>query len=301
MNNADSIIVAGTFLSSTEPIDSLYLYFNDVLVEESDQDTINKLFDTNLYNREMHEIKLIAKGTFGTLDTAINYIMINPEIYDLQRPLGTIDGINYISDTSVTLSLFAPYKEFVYLIGDFNDWKIDTLYYMNRDSVNADSMHWWLTINGLTSGQEYAFQYLIDNELRIADPYTEKILDPWNDHFIQSSTYPNLKPYPHGNTEFIVSILQTSQQPFTWVYSDTFQPPPQKNLVIYETLVRDFIQNHDFQTMIDTLDYFQNLGINAIELMPVNEFGGNISWGYNPAFYFAPDKYYGPAENLKRL
>jgi len=121
MNNGDSVFVAGTFLSSNEPIDSLYLYFNDILVEETDQDTINKLFDTNLYSRGMHEIRLIVKGTFGTQDTAFNYIIINPELNNLSRPLGTIDGINYNSDNSVTLSLFAPYKEFVYLIGDFND------------------------------------------------------------------------------------------------------------------------------------------------------------------------------------
>jgi 1,4-alpha-glucan branching enzyme len=301
MELGDSVNVAGTFVASFEPLDSLYLYFNDILVEQTDQDTINKLFDTNLYSRGMHEIKLIVKGTTGTKDTAYIYIMINPDVNEAQRPAGIIDGINYNSDTSVTLSLFAPYKEFVYLIGDFNDWKIDTIYYMNRDSVNTDSVHWWLTLNGLTSGQEYAFQYQIDNELRIADPYTEKILDPWNDLSIPPATFPNLMPYPKGKTDYIVSVFQTGQQPFTWVYSDTFQPPPQKNLVIYETLVRDFIQNHDFQTMIDTLDYFQNLGINAIELMPVNEFDGNSSWGYNPVFYFAPDKFYGPAENLKRF
>ncbi len=64
-------------------------------------------------------------------------------------------------------------------------------------------------------------------------------------------------------------------------------------------LVRDFTANHDYKTLIDTLNYLVNLGINAIELMPVNEFEGNISWGYNPSFYFAPDKYYGPKNDLK--
>ncbi|HQV34085.1 MAG TPA: alpha-amylase family glycosyl hydrolase, partial [Calditrichia bacterium] len=87
--------------------------------------------------------------------------------------------------------------------------------------------------------------------------------------------------------------------PFNWVYSDTFQAPPQEELIIYELLVRDFIARHDYQTLIDTLDYLKNLGINAIELMPFNEFEGNSSWGYNPSFYFAPDKYYGTEEALK--
>ena len=63
--------------------------------------------------------------------------------------------------------------------------------------------------------------------------------------------------------------------------------------------MRDFTANHDYKTLIDTLGYLSNLGINAIELMPVNEFEGNSSWGYNPSFYFAPDKYYGPKNDLK--
>ncbi|MCB0681020.1 MAG: hypothetical protein KDC32_08815, partial [Saprospiraceae bacterium] len=58
---------------------------------------------------------------------------------------------------------------------------------------------------------------------------------------------------------------------------------------------------HDYTTLIDTLDYLQNLGINAIELMPVQEFEGNISWGYNPSFHMALDKYYGPVNEFKRF
>jgi glycosidase len=61
------------------------------------------------------------------------------------------------------------------------------------------------------------------------------------------------------------------------------------------------VEKHDFKTIRDTLDYFVRLGVNAIELMPVNEFEGNSSWGYNPAMYFAVDKYYGPADDLKEL
>ena len=58
--------------------------------------------------------------------------------------------------------------------------------------------------------------------------------------------------------------------------------------MIYELLIRDFTAQHSYQSLIDSFQYFKNLGINAIELMPVNEFTGNESWGYNPTFYFAP-------------
>ena len=66
-------------------------------------------------------------------------------------------------------------------------------------------------------------------------------------------------------------------------------------------LVRDFTDERTFQAVIDRLDYLEELGINAIELMPVMEFEGNLSWGYNPAFMLAVDKFYGTETKLKQL
>ena len=66
-------------------------------------------------------------------------------------------------------------------------------------------------------------------------------------------------------------------------------------------LLRDFMSAHDWKTLRDTLNYFKTLGINAIEIMPLNEFEGNDSWGYNPDFFLAPDKYYGPKNTLKEF
>jgi glycosidase len=65
--------------------------------------------------------------------------------------------------------------------------------------------------------------------------------------------------------------------------------------------LRDFTKKRNYQTLTDTLDYLQRLGINAIELMPVNEFDGNLSWGYNPTYHYALDKYYGTPEAFKTL
>ena len=65
--------------------------------------------------------------------------------------------------------------------------------------------------------------------------------------------------------------------------------------------MRDFVNRHDFQTLMDTISYLKNLGINAIELMPINEFEGNESWGYNPAFHNALDKYYGTPDKFKEF
>ncbi|HWC54411.1 MAG TPA: alpha-amylase family glycosyl hydrolase, partial [Chitinophagaceae bacterium] len=213
-------------------------------------------------------------------------------------PAGVRDGINYESDnTAVTLVLYAPSKNRVSVIGEFpgSNWTEQTQYQMNR---TPDGNYWWLRITGLTAGTEYAFQYLVDGSIKIADPYAEKILDPYNDGTIPSSTYPNLKTYPTGLTTGVVSIVQTGQTAYNWQVTN-FNRPDKRNLIIYELLLRDFVGNHDWNTLRDTLNYLKNLGVNAVEIMPFNEFEGNLSWGYNPDFYFAPDKYYGPSNTLK--
>ncbi len=224
------------------------------------------------------------------------------EVTDRSRPVGIKDGVNYNSSdpSKVTLSVFAPGKCSMHAVGDFNDWQVNNTSLMFRDALRPDSVHWWLPITNLPANQEIGYQYVADGELRFADLFSTLILDQSYDGFIHPNTYPNLKPYPHGKTHGPVSVLQTDRSPYPWKVTD-FEPPPPEELVIYEILLRDYLHAHDWATLTDTLGYLQRLGINAIELMPIAEFGGNLNWGYQPNFYFAPDKYYGPADDLKRF
>ena len=230
-----------------------------------------------------------------TISDTINFFVSSPATV-APLPAGTADGINYEQgDTSAILVLRAPGKTRVTVVGDFNNWTEQTAYQMNK---TPDGKFFWLRITGLTAGSEYAYQYYVDGTLKIADPYTQKILDPSNDPSITTATYPALKTYPTGKTTGIVSVLQTRETVYSWQVN-TFNRPDKHSIVIYELLVRDFVAAHDWKTIKDTLAYLKNLGINTIEVMPFNEFEGNLSWGYNPDFYFAPDKYYGPKNNLK--
>jgi glycosidase len=244
---------------------------------------------------------IVAEANDGiTTKTDTFQFFINGGITIAPLPSGVRDGINYETDnTAVTLVLYAPSKNRVSVIGEFagSNWTEQSQYQMNK---TPDGNYWWLRITGLTPGTEYAFQYLVDGTLKIAEPYAEKILDQSNDGFIPSSTYPNLKTYPAGSTTGIVSILQTASPQYNWQVTN-FTKPDKRKLVIYELLMRDFLAAHDWNTLRDTLNYLQNLGVNAIEVMPFNEFEGNNSWGYNPDFYFAPDKYYGPKNTLQRF
>lgn len=275
------------------------LFVNGVEKASTNNATIEYQFIADQYPAGRNDVKIIATGITGDKDSSAFVILRNPEINNAPLPAGNIHGINY-NGNEVTLALFAPYKEFVYLIGDFNDWKVDVNYQMNRYEPKADSVIWWITLSNLTPLQEYAYQFLIDGSLRIYDPYTDKILDPSNDSGISATVYPNLKSYPSQKTSGIVSVLQTGQTPYNWRIP-VFERPAKEKLIVYEMLVRDFVATHSYKTLIDTLSYFKKLGINAIELMPVSEFDGNDSWGYNPTTYFAPDKYYGTKDDLKKF
>lgn len=214
-----------------------------------------------------------------------------------ELPAGAKDGVAFVnSGKSAIVTLFAPGKNSVALIGDFNDWQPAS----SPMKKTPDGNTWWVQIDNLDPDIEYAYQFLVNGTLKVADPYCEKILDPNNDGGIPPATYPNLKPYPSGKTTGIVSIMQANQPTYTWK-NTAFVRPAKNNLVIYELLVRDFTSEHSYVATLQKLDYLSSLGINAIELMPVNEFEGNSSWGYNPSFYFAPDKYYGTKVALQNF
>lgn len=250
-----------------------------------------------------NEVTILAVTEAGEeKEYSVTFTFAIPDVVDQPRPAGIEDGITYHDDdpTKVTLSMWAPGKEYVYVIGDFNNWQVESDYLMKRDVVDADNVHFWLEVDGLTPGQEYAFQYLIDGNLRMADLFSEKVLSPWNDQWISESTYPNLMPFPHDFTTEMVTVIQPGREPFEWTANDFVRPDPSE-MVVYELLIRDFFEDETYANLADTLGYLERLGVNAIELMPVSNFDGNDSWGYNPNFHLALDKAYGPAHEFKRF
>ena len=244
-------------------------------------------------------VKIEADITTEVLSIERTYTFIDASGNVAPRPAGITDGINYgPDDTKVTLSLLAPNKEFVFVVGDFTNWQVDPAYQMNK---TPDGERYWLEITGLTPGQEYVFQYWVDGDITIGDPLADKVADPWNDSSIPASVYPNLPAYDRTDLA-IATVLQTGQTPYQWAPSeDTWVRPPKEELVVYELLVRDFVGSHFYQDVIDSLDYLESLGVNAIELLPIMEFEGNESWGYNPMYFLAPDKYYGTKDDLKEF
>ena len=284
----DNIEIGG---NSTDA-DSTFVYNDGELIYSGIGNSFNTSIVATSYGK--HWVIATAKDENASISDSIYYYVRNASMVE-ELPAGIKDGINYIDETTATLCLLAPEKEFIFVLGDFNNWEIENGYEMK---MTPDGLRFWVELSDLEANKEYVFQYFIDGSIRVGDPYADKVSDPWNDKWISNSTYPNLIEYPSEKTTGIATVLQTNQEPYEWQI-DNFSNPNVEDLVIYELLVRDFIAAHDFNTLIDTLDYLERLGINAIELMPNSEFEGNSSWGYNPNYYFAPDKYYGPKNTFK--
>ena len=261
---------------------------------------------TNITSNQNYELE-ITQGV--SVQTKKFSVIVTPSTVSQAIPSGKLDGINYDSadPTKAILVLDAPGKDFIYVAGSFNNWQPDTSYSMKKD---VSSSKFWLELTGLTPGVDYTYQYwVVDNTpvanspvlVKTADPYSTLVLSNFDDPYISATVYPNLPVYPAGQ-EREVTVLKTGQTSYPWTTATTnFVKPEKDNLVVYEVLVRDFDANRSYQNLIDRIDYFKNLKINAIELMPVMEFDGDESWGYNTSFHLANDKAYGPADKLKEF
>ena len=210
-------------------------------------------------------------------------------------------GITYdpADPTKVGLAIYAPLKPYVHVIGSFNNWAVSANYLMKRDAANSDL--YWLEVTGLTPQQVYTFQYRTADGIKVADPYSPLVLSPDDDPWINqyANVYPDLPAYPAGQS-FDVSVIQTAKPVYNWTVTN-FTKPAKENLIVYELLVRDFTTERTWQSLIDKVSYLKSLNINAVELMPVMEFDGNNSWGYNTGFHYALDKAYGTPEKFKEF
>lgn len=307
--NSNTIINSGSNLAisanNTNGAANYNLLANGVSISTTSGTTFSYT-DSNITSNKCYELQI----TQGITSFSKKFcVIVVPTVVSQALASGLEDGINYNSSdaTKATLVLTAPGKDFVYVAGSFNNYVPDNSYAMKKDPTTGK---FWLELTGLTSGTNYTFQYLTVDQtplsgsqsiIKCADPFSTLVLSPYDDSGISAISYPNIPVYPAGQ-QFEVTVLQTGQATYPWSASTTgFVKPNKDNLVVYEVLIRDFDANRNFQTLIDKMDYFKNLKINAIELMPVMEYEGNEGWGYNPAFHLALDKYYGTKAKMQEF
>lgn len=210
-------------------------------------------------------------------------------------------------DGSVTFCFGAPEKDHVLLVGSWNDYAFSTDQVMDyQDTENG--RYFWTTISVLDNDTMYCYYFIVDGQYTVGDPYARLVLDPYNDKWLDTNVFPNLPDYPWDKVDTVpVAVYQGSMNDYDWQVEDFVGPDP-SNLIIYELLFRDFTGtegkaegNGTVRQAMEKLPYLQKLGVNAIELLPIMEFNGNISWGYNPNFYFAVDKAYGTPDDYKEF
>ena len=220
------------------------------------------------------------------------------------RPSGISNGIYYDPNdpTVVTLCTYAANKtaaaSHVFVLGDMTNWRLDNAYQMKKDGN-----YFWLKLTGLTAGQEYRFQYAIERadgeHVQISDLYSEKVISQ-NDQLARKAD-PTLIGYPlRGADGGYVTVIQPGKPAFQWSQATlSFQRPNKDNLVIYEVWPYDHTAERTLTALTGRLDYIENLGVNAVELMPMCEFEYPDGWGYAPTHYFASHKACGSSEQLK--
>lgn len=188
-----------------------------------------------------------------------------------------VEGMGAIvTDEGVAFRVWAPNAHHVSVVGDFNDWYND-----KNELFSEDNGYWYTFIENAQVGQHYKYYIRTgDQELYKIDPYAREVTN--------------------SNGDGVIAKLD-----FNWSTPD-FKMASWNSLVIYELHIGTFFRNNenevgDFDSVASHLNYLKTLGINCIELMPVAEFPGGQSWGYNPSLPFAIEQDYGGQYALANL
>lgn len=197
------------------------------------------------------------------------------------------------------------------LFDDVNDRKASRVIHL--DPSRHRTFHYWhVLVEGLSVGQVYAFRatgpFLPEHGLRFDS--SKILLDPYGRAVAVPTRYDrDAAVRPGDNTRFSMKSVVTDLTTYDWE-GDTPLYRPFNRTIIYEMHVRGFTQHPNsgvdghkrgtYAGLIEKIPYLQDLGITAVELLPVFQFdpqeappGLSNYWGYNPVSFFAPHAEYG--------
>lgn len=184
-------------------------------------------------------------------------------------------GANLV-EGGCSFRVWAPFATGVSVVGTFSEWSPKQL-------ASEGNGYWSGVIQGAAYRDEY--KYVLQGEHEVL----------WkNDPYAREMTHSN------GNSVII-------DPSYPWPDEKQYSMPPWNELVIYEMHVGTFNDSKggppgNFETAIGRLDYLANdLGVNAIHIMPPYEFAGAFSWGYNPSHIFAIERDYGGPKAFRRF
>lgn len=190
---------------------------------------------------------------------------------------GPVAGMGaVVHDGGVTFRVWAPHADSVSVVGDFNDWDPAA-----TPLAPEGNGHWAVDVPVAKPGDEYKY-HLVNGE----------------------ASFDRIDPQAARVTNSVGNAVIHDHRAFDW-QGDDFRCPQHNELVVYELHVGSFNRPGEavgtFDDVLARLDHLAALGVNAVELMPVMEFAGDLSWGYNPAHLFAVESAYGGPDKLKEF
>jgi 1,4-alpha-glucan branching enzyme len=176
----------------------------------------------------------------------------------------------------VAFRVWAPHAEAVFVTGSFNQWSPDA-----HPMLKDKDGYWYADIDTAAIGHEYKYRIITgDKQFLRMDPYARQVISSVGNAVVHD---------PH----------------FDWG-DDHYRLPAVNELVIYEMHLGTFnddanAKSDKFADAVQKLEYLKHLGVNVIEVMPLAQFAGNLSWGYNPSCVFAVETNYGGPVGFKRF
>lgn len=254
---------------------------------------------------EKGEYSIEARATQGDVTRSESFDIAFPGQSQAETYPGGTPRMGAVKNTdgTVTFCLAAPGKTSVMLVPSWDDYKFLGKNMMKYQDYQGNR-YFWITVDGLADNEWYPYYFVVDDTYKVADPYAHLILDCYNDRYLSKTIWPDRPQYPYEKfSDVMLGVYRGDIDEYE--FSD-FTIPDHDNLVIYELLFRDFTGNEGVASAngtvrkaIEKIPYLKDLGVNAVELMPIMEFNGNNSWGYNTNFYLAPDKAYGSPTDYK--
>lgn len=283
---------------------SIKIYVNDQLKKEADNVT-NLVYSQTFSDPDTWTVKAVATNGTDSFEATktVSYIGTSTAA---DYPGGIpIQGAVKNSDGSVTFCFAAPEKNSVTIIGSWDNYiptPERTMKYQDYEGYR----YFWTTVKGLDNSTYYPYYYFVDGKYKVSDPYAHLILDNNVDKSLSDNVFPDRPRYPYDLfDDTMLAVYKGDIDDYKWTVNN-FKVENPKSMTIYELLFRDFTGTNSkadgtVREAIEKIPYLKQLGITVVELMPIMQFDGNNSWGYNTNNYMAPDKSYGSPDDYKEF
>lgn len=294
-----------TFSAQTTENATIKIYLNNDLKKEVSGATSASF--TQAFNAPgSWVVKAVANNGKETKEVSKNVVYLSASTAQ-NYPGGTPkQGAVKNADGSVTFCIAAPEKKQVTIVGSWDNYIPTTERVMKYQDYNG-YRYFWTTVKGLDNNTYYPYYYLVDGKYKVSDPYAHLVLDNNSDKWFKEGQLFNGCPlYPYEKfDDTMLAVYKGNLDDYNWKVNN-FKVDNPKSLTIYELLFRDFTgedktADGTVRAAIEKIPYLKELGVTAVELMPIMQFDGNNSWGYNTNNYMAPDKSYGSPADYKEF